>query len=166
MAYYLRLYVIGEPCGGYEPDDLQTIRLQILVGVGGLDENRWWLESHSCDPDIKPIGKLRIILEEPDHADALLDASIAFLPEHFRRCPSLAKIESALGDTEKLDFLDGPVPSDWATLREEARPMFGELHIWQADFVPMRRKVAMGSIARDNPAAACWSVPGSHRRPE
>jgi hypothetical protein len=78
-----------------------------------------------------------IVPAGPDHPDALLDACIAFFPQHFRRCASLAAVEAALRGAERLDFDAEPdaIPPAWAKLREEARPLFGELMIWCADLV-------------------------------
>lgn len=108
----------------------------VLVG----ESDRQWLEPHYFDPSIVPIGKLKVIVPSgPDHADALLDACIAFCPRHFASCPSLAKVEAAIADAVRLDFHLGSneIPARWAELREEARPSFAAMGIWRADLVPM-----------------------------
>ncbi len=75
----------------------------------------------------------------PDHPDSLLDACIAFFPEHFRSCPALAKVREEIKDTERIDFSeDIDVPPSWSKLREEARPLFKKLHIFKADLKEMR----------------------------
>lgn len=58
-----------------------------------------------------------------------------------RMRPSLEVVESALGDAERLDFDLGrtSIPAAWARLREEARPVFAALNVWQADLVPLAR---------------------------
>ena len=101
-------------------DGVNPIEFMVLVG----DANRQWLEPHYFDRSIKPIGKLRVIVPAgPDHPDSLLDACIAFCPRHFSSCPSLAEVESALRDVERLDFHASPeqIPEAWPRLREEAR---------------------------------------------
>lgn len=119
-------------------DGVNPIEFLVLVG----DADRQWLEPHYFDKSIKPIGKLRVIVPaRPDHLDALLDACIAFCPQHFSECPLLREIESVLRDAERLDFDARPqdVPAAWARLREEARPLFAGMNIWQADLMPIER---------------------------
>ena len=69
-----------------------------------------------------------------DGPDALIDACIAFYPQHFRSCPSLAEAALVLNDTDCLDFDIGTtnVPVIWPKLREEARPLFKQLCVMQA----------------------------------
>lgn len=119
-------------------DGVNPIEFLVLVG----DADRQWLEPHNFDSSIKPIGNLRVIIPAgPNHPDSLLDACIAFCPRHFRSCPSLGEVETALRDVERLDFDACPVaiPTAWARLREEARPLFANVSIWRADLVPMER---------------------------
>ena len=120
-------------------DGVNSIEFLVLVG----DADRQWLEPHYVDRSIKPIGKLRgIVPAGPDQPDSLLDACIAFCPRHFRECPSLGNVESALGDAEHLDFHARPqdIPTAWARLRNEARPLFADMSIWRADLVPIERR--------------------------
>jgi len=117
-------------------DGVNPIEFLVLVG----DADRQWLKPHYFDQSIRPIGKLRSIVPVgPDQPDSLLDACIAFCPRYFRKCPSLAAVEAALRDVERLDFDLYPqeVPEAWADLREEARPFFSEMNIWQADLVAL-----------------------------
>jgi hypothetical protein len=77
-----------------------------------------WVEPHTFDPGIKPMGKLRVLIPaRPDlpEADLLLDALPAFAPACLGdRCPSLAAVEVALANAERLDFDLGPeeVPAE------------------------------------------------------
>lgn len=138
MAGYSRMYVVGGLGGFMGSDGVNPIAFLILVG----DADRQWLEPHYFDRSIRPIGQLRVIVPAgPNHPDSLLDACIAFYPEHFRTCPSLAKVESELRGADHLDFHARPqdIPPAWASLREEARPLFASLNIWQADLVPLAR---------------------------
>lgn len=126
----------GHPGEWMGSDGIGTIGFLILAGEG----NRQWLEPHSFDPSLQPIGRLRTLIPEaPDHPDALLDACIAFCPRIFRYCPSLQEMEAALQDLEMLDFNLSPreVPKAWTRLREEARSIFRQLHLWKADLVPL-----------------------------
>ena len=132
------MFVFGGQ-GGFEgADGVKPIEFLILVGDG----NRQWLEPHYVNGSIKPIGNLQSIVPEgPAEPDALLDACIAFCPRYFEACPSLAEVASALQDAESLDFnaLPQRIPTGWAKLREEARPVFADLNIWRAELVPLER---------------------------
>ncbi len=138
MAGFSKLYVVGGLGGFMGADGVNPIEFMILVG----NADRQWLEPHYLDQSINPIGRVRAIVPAgPDHPDSLLDACIAFCPRYFKSCPSLAKVESALRNVERLDF-DARVqdiPEDWASLREEARPLFAATNVWQADLVPIQR---------------------------
>lgn len=136
MSGYSKMFVFGGLGGYLGADGVNPIEFLILVG----ESDRQWLEPHYFDSAIIPIGRLRVIIPEgPDNPDALLDACIAFCPRYFSACPSLAEVESALRDTERLDFHAevASIPPSWATLREEARPVFAALNCWRADLEPM-----------------------------
>jgi hypothetical protein len=140
MAGYSKLYVIGGRGGFMGADGVNPIELILLVG----DADRQWLEPHYFDESIRPLADVRVIVPAgPDHPDSLVDACIAFYPQHFRSCPSLAEVEVAIRDLERLDFDASlqEIPSAWATLREEARPLFRELNIWRADLEPINQPV-------------------------
>lgn len=133
-----KLYVVGDPGGFMGSDGVNQIKVLILVG----DADRQWLEPRYFDKSIKPIGRLQTIVPaKPDDPDSLLDVCIAFYPQYFRSCPSLEKVESALREVERLDFDAHPqeIPTAWASLREEARSTFADMHIWQADLTPIAR---------------------------
>jgi hypothetical protein len=133
------MYVIGGEGGFMGADGVNPIEFLVLVG----DADRQWLEPKYFDKSIKPIGKLRVIVPAgPDQLDSLLDACIAFCPRHFSECPSLGEVQSALRDAQRLDFDARPqeIPTAWARLREEARPIFADMNIWRADFVAIERK--------------------------
>lgn len=118
-------------------DGVNPIEFLVLVG----DADRQWLEPHYFDRSIMPIGRVQVIVPPgPDHPDSLLDACIAFCPRHFRTCPSLGEVESALRDADRLDFDARPqdIPPAWANLREEARPLLAAMSIWRADLVPIK----------------------------
>jgi hypothetical protein len=138
VAGYSKLYVVGGLGGFMGADGVNPIEFLVFVG----DADRQWLEPHYFDGSIKSIGRLRVIVPAaPDHQDSLLDACIAFCPRHFRSCPSLAEVESALREADRLDFDARPqeIPAAWASLREEARPLFAAMNIWHADLVPIER---------------------------
>lgn len=146
MAGFSKLFVVGGPGGYFGSDGVNPIAFQILVGNG----NRQWLEAHYFDTDIKPIGAVRTIIPAgPDDPDALLDACIAFFPEHFKSCPSLAKVKKALEHAESLDFNLGrcEIPLAWGDLRGQARPLFKKLCIWEAQLIPMGLAVGEGEVA-------------------
>jgi hypothetical protein len=61
---------------------------------------------------------------------------LAFAPACFGdRCPSLAVDAAKLKDAESRDFDAAPqeIPAEWASLRDEARPLLRDIGIWRAD---------------------------------
>ena len=138
MSGYSKIYVIGGLGGVQGNDGVNPIELLILVG----NADRQWIEPHYFDQSITPIGKLRsIVPTAPNHPDALLDACIAFYPQHFETCPSLSEVVTDLGSVERLDFHMGSeeIPPVWNKLREEARPRFAKMNIWRADLMPIKQ---------------------------
>ena len=115
---------------------MNPILLQIWQGEG----NRQWLEAHYFDESIKPIGQLRTVIPAaPNDENALLDACIAFFPQAFNDCPSLARVEELLSEVGVLDFdLRGDaIPREWPALRTEATPLFRDLNIFEAYLEPI-----------------------------
>jgi len=109
---------------------MNPIDFQILVG----DAGRQWLEVRYFNRDIKPMGRVKVIIPAgPDHPNALIDACIAFFPEYFESCSSLTEVSETLGSISRIDFhLDGEPPG-WGQLREEVRPLFKYLVIYKAE---------------------------------
>jgi hypothetical protein len=135
MSGYSRFYVIGGAGGFMGSDGVNPIALMILVG----DAHRQWLEPHYFDGSIRPLGKLRSIIPDgPNHPDTVLDACIAFFPKPFRRCPSFRAVEAEVRELERLDFDAEPerIPAAWKMLRAEARGLFAELGVWEAELRP------------------------------
>ena len=126
MAGYSKIYCIGDD--GW--DGINPIYFQILVG----DSDRQWLESRYFDRRIRPLGSVKIIIPTgPDHPDALIDACLTFCPKYFKSCPSLVYVSEVLANERRIDFhLDGE-PLGWARLREEARPFFKKITIYEAE---------------------------------
>lgn len=129
MAGYTRIYCLGGE-GGYQgADGVNPIQMQIWLGEGG----RQWLEAHWFGLEPRPLGQLRVLVPAaPDHPDMLLDACLAFMPDFFQACPSLEAVRGQLGAKETLDLhLGDDVPALWSRLREEARPVFAALPMWE-----------------------------------
>lgn len=138
MAGYSRMYVVGGEGGFMGADGVNPIEFLILV----VDADRQWLEPHYFNVALKPAGDTRRIMPaSPDHPDMLLDACLAFAPSMFAACPTLAQVERELGDLTFLDFNSArsSVPESWSALREEARPVFDVLPIWEAQLVRQHR---------------------------
>ena len=59
--------------------------------------------------------------------------------KHFEQCPSLAAAAVALEGMTLLDFDQGKrtIPAIWPRLREEAKPYFKRLHIFEAVLEPV-----------------------------
>ena len=123
-----KIYCIGTEGGFGGSDGLRTIGLLILVTEGGAQA----LVAYHTDKCIRPMGRIEVIVPAgPDHPDALIDACLAFYPEHFESCPSLAQVTKALAKARRIDFHWDGEPTGWAELREEARPLFEELIIYE-----------------------------------
>lgn len=113
-------------------DGINPILFQVLVG----DADRQWLEVHYFDKSIRPLGKIKVIVPaRPDDENSLLDACLAFYPKHFTKCPSLIEVEQKVKSLTRLDFHLGAdeIPEEWNTLRDEAKPMFKSLNIFEAN---------------------------------
>ena len=126
MAGYSKIYCIGDD--GW--DGINPIYFQILVG----DSDRQWLEPRYFDRRIRPLGKVKVIIPAgPDHPDALIDACLAFSPKYFELCPSLVHVSEVLENEKRIDFHLDAEPLGWARLREEARPFFRKITIYEAE---------------------------------
>ena len=139
MAGYSKLYVVGGRGGFDGADGVNPIDLVILVG----ESDRQWLEARYFNEAMAPLGNIKVIVPAgPDRPDSLLDACIAFCPDHFRGCPALADVRAELGETERMDAHLHPrgMPPSWRRLREEARPAFARMNIWKANLVPVRTR--------------------------
>lgn len=147
MAGYSKIYCVGGEGGFLGGDGINPICIQILLGEG----NRQWLEVHYFnndineltdrkkdrdDPDrsIKPMGNVRkIIPVGPNLPDNLLDACLAFIPTYFESCPTLAQVAAGLQDATSIDFHLDDEPTGWGQLRDEAKPLFKHLIIYEAE---------------------------------
>lgn len=112
-------------------DGINPILFQILVG----DADRQWLEAHYFDKSIKPLGEIKVIVPaRPDDENSLLDACLAFYPQHFADCLLLPEVEKKVKKLTRLDFHLGmdKVPEEWHKLRKEAEPMFKQLNVFEA----------------------------------
>ena len=126
MAGYIHIYCIGNETY----DGINPIFYQILVGTS----DRMWLEPRYFDKRFSPLGKVKVIVPPgPDHPDILLDACIAFSPKFFESCLSLGKVAQVLSDAQRIDFHMKGEPVGWAELREESRPLFKEMTIFEAE---------------------------------
>jgi hypothetical protein len=139
MAGYSKLYCIGGLGGFNGADGINPIQMQIWVG----NSDRQWLEAHYFDSNIRPIGKINVVVPEgPDHPNALLDACLAFYPGAFAQCASMTAVQSKLAQAERLDFHTGQneIPQEWYKLRSEALGPFRRLHIFEAELRMIQSK--------------------------
>lgn len=130
-----KIYCIGSEGGFDGSDGLRNIHLQILTTHGERQALVAYHINRGIRPDerIRPMGKVKVIIPaSPDHPDALIDAFLAFFPKYFESCPSLAQVAEGLANARRIDFhLDGE-PTGWVQLREEARPIFKNMIIYEA----------------------------------
>lgn len=143
-----KIYCFGAEGGFMGSDGIREIYWQVLV----CDSDRQSLVSYHFDRRIGPMGRVKVIIPAgPDHPDALIDACLAFFQEYFESCPSLAQVSEGLANARRIDFhLDGE-PTGWAHLREEARPLFKEMVIYEAvlkKYPLMKRFEAVMNLAR------------------
>jgi hypothetical protein len=131
MAGFSRIYCIGGLGGCLGADGINPILFQIWVG----DADRQWLEPHYFDASIQPLGSVQSVIPEmPNDPSSLIDACIAFFPQHFEQCPSLTVVKRHLQAAKRLDFNLGKdeIPKEWVQLRREAWPFFKKLTIFEA----------------------------------
>lgn len=146
MAHFSRVYLIGSDSACQGTYSASGVRLQIVV----CDGNRQWLEPMYFDPEIMPLNGIRTIVPEgPDHPNALIDALIVFLPDHFRGCPSFDRVRRQLerARISRLDFdlEPGRIPREWSQLRIEALPLLQSLWLYEGDlkFARLPREVGL-----------------------
>ena len=126
------VYFVTDPDSGATRSPIRTPSLAILVAHG----NRAWMEARVPDGRLRPLGRIQTVVPQgPDFDAALLDALLAFWPERFRSCASLAVVESKLQGMERLDFDLGAnrIPAEWVALRREARPIYERLGVLRVD---------------------------------
>lgn len=140
MAGIYKIYFVGGQGGFMGADGVNPILFQILVGTS----DREWLEPHYFERSLKPLGRIRVIVpESPDSPNALIDACITFYPRHFENCPSMREVSEEAKELKRLDFDAGAdkIPRLWQKLRDEAKPLFEKLHIWEAELKPFKQIV-------------------------
>ena len=126
------VYAVTDPASPTSGSHIRKPGIVILVGHG----DRAWMEARVPEGRPRPLGRIQTIVpERPDFDAALLDALLAFWPECFRACPSLAAVEGKLQHVETLDFDLGAdrIPAEWAALRREARPIYDRLVVLRVD---------------------------------
>lgn len=134
MAGFFKAYLLGPEGGFMGADGLNSLDLIILQGIS----DRSWFEARYLWEGFSPLGKLQVIIPtDPEGPDGVLDAFLAFAPQLFTECPSLNKVKEELGEAARLDFYDREtIPPSWSKLREEARKIFQDLNIYEAEFRP------------------------------
>ena len=129
---YTPVYYVSDRTPQVGTSPIHHPSLAILVGHA----DRGWFERRSVHGLPRPIGSIGTVIPlKPDFDGALLDALIAFWPDRFRTCPSLAVVERKLQNASVLDFNIRPdrIPPEWEALRKEARPIYEALLILRVD---------------------------------
>lgn len=130
MSGIYKLFVIGGAGGFMGADGVNPV--EMIIGVGGAD--RMWLEPIVVRTRGRRTRVRVVIPARPHDPDLLLDAVLAFDLDRFAECPSQAAVREQLEGVTRLDFhLGRGIPAAWPALREEARPIFARMGIWQAD---------------------------------
>jgi hypothetical protein len=144
VAGIYKVYVVGGAGGFMGGDGANPVDFIILEGGG----SRMWFEARHFRPRNR-VSKVRnMVPAGPHDPNALIDAVLAFDLGRFAECPSFAAVVDQLEGVDRLDFdRDVNIPAAWAALREEARPIFERMGIWEADL----NRVELGGQA-DSPA--------------
>lgn len=117
------LYVVS---GGVAP------WLVLLVGRG----SREWIEPLYASAGFAPMGRIWAVLPaRPGDPVAVLDACLAFLPQHFSSLPGFSRARAAVADHEALD-LTMELPPAWHELRRQAEARWRELRVARAALEP------------------------------
>lgn len=126
MTDFNPVYLVFDPDSPAADAPIRMPDVVVLFGHG----NRISMKARVPNGHLRPLGQIDTVIPEGPHSEtALLDALLAFWPERFRSCPSLAGVESKLADVTFLDFNEHPerIPSEWPQLRREARPIYERL---------------------------------------
>ncbi|MGI9125975.1 MAG: hypothetical protein ACR2JM_14645 [Mycobacterium sp.] len=130
MAGFYKLYVVGGAGGFMGSDGVNPVDFIILEGGG----HRMWFEARHFRPRTRVSTVRRVVPAGPHDPNALIDAVLAFDLGRFAECPSFAAVCDQLEGIEMLDFDRGTeIPAAWPALREEARPIFERMGIWEAE---------------------------------
>lgn len=128
MSDFNPVYVVIDPDSAAGDSRFRRASFAILVG----HSDTAFLRPGAPKDAFHPLGDLRVVIpERPDFDAALLDGLLAFWPQRFNSCPSLAAVEARLRRATRLDFHNHPerIPAEWKALRAEARPIFERLEI-------------------------------------
>jgi len=137
MAGYVKMYMVGSLGGVDGVDGIGNINL--VIGVGASD--REWLRVLNQNPNSNPFWKLKTIIPDPqNYENSIIDAVIAFAPELFKECSELKLVAKQLGTSTRISFDSGPVPESWEKLREQARPIFEKIAVFESPIVELRGK--------------------------
>ena len=138
MAGFHKIYLVGGVGGFMGADGVNPI--EYLLAVGASD--RMWFEVLDHRPR-KRVGVVKVTVPAgPDDPNALIDAVLAFDLGRFVDCPSFGAVSDQLAGADRLDFDRGiNIPEGWAQLREEARPIFDQMGIWEGELREVRPSV-------------------------
>lgn len=136
MAGFYKFYVVGGEGGFMGADGVNP--LDYILAVGGAD--RMWFEIRDFRRPRRKVGEVKVVIPAgPEDPNALIDAVLAFDLGRFAECPSFDAVRDALTGVDRIDFdRDKNVPAAWTGLREEARPIFDRMNIWEADLQPVQ----------------------------
>ena len=130
MAGFYKLFVVGGAGGFMGSDGVNPVEFIILEGGG----NRMWFEARHFRPHNRVSRVRAMVPAGARDPNALIDAVLAFDLGRFADCPSFAAVREQLEGVDRLDFdQDINIPAAWPALREEARPIFERMCIWEAD---------------------------------
>jgi len=140
VAGYVKFYLLGGKGGYMGVDGINPIDL--VIGVGTSD--REWLKPVSIrtGKQSNPIWKLDSIIPDPDnYENSIIDAFIAFSPHSFKECSKFQEVVTQVGNSLQIDFNDKEkIPKSWGMLREEAKPIFEKMTVFEANLSELPSK--------------------------
>jgi len=131
-AEYVKILLVGKKAGTEKTSGINSIDVAILIGEG----NREWLEAMraASKRPVKPVWKIDVIIPDPvNYSNCIIDACMAFAPHLFKECPELDNVAKQIGNASRIDFTEeDQIPKSWNKLREQARPIFEKMSIFEA----------------------------------
>ncbi len=111
---------------------------------------------------VTQLGAVRSIT--PVGETALLDACLAFFPQHFRHCATLRSIERQVRRQPHIDFRQvqrGAILKQWPQLRDEAQAAFETLSIFEGRLTPVlpNAQISRGNHWWSKAASKFWPAP-------
>ena len=141
-AEYVKMLLVGKKAGSEQKSGINSIDVAILIGAN----SREYLEAMrpSYKNASKPIWEIDSMIPDPgNYSNSIIDACIAFAPHLFEECSELQNVASEIGNSRRIDFTEeedaNKIPKSWSKLREQAKPIFDKISIWEIEGMSSRQ---------------------------